>query len=170
MNEAAEPVEAGAGPRWQVQVGVGMALLLVAAALWFDARNLPAPPTVGVGPTAAMRLVGAFVGVLGLAHFASAWRSRQAVGLPDADAEPGNKGSLALVLGGLVGQILLLELGAGFVLSALWLFLLTARGFGQPIGAKAVGIGAALALSVYLFFTRALSLALPAGPLERWLP
>jgi putative tricarboxylic transport membrane protein len=64
VSEASVP----AGPRWQAQCGIGVALLLVAAALWFDARHLPASPAVGVGPTAAMRLVAAIVAVLGQAH------------------------------------------------------------------------------------------------------
>jgi putative tricarboxylic transport membrane protein len=155
------------GPRWQTQCGIGVALLLVAVALWFDARQLPASPAVGVGPSAALRLVGAFVAVLGLAHFASAWRARQAG--RDKAADRGNHTSLGIVLAALAGQIVLLELGAGFIVSSLWLFALTARGFGERIGAKLLSIGAALSVLVYLFFTKALSLALPAGPLERLL-
>jgi putative tricarboxylic transport membrane protein len=158
---------AAAGPRWQTQCGVGVALLLVAAALWFDARHLPASPAVGVGPTAALRLVAAIVAVLGLAHFATAWRSRRQGAAFATDR--GNKASLALVMAGLVGQILLLEIGAGFVASSLWLFTLTARGFGERMAARLLAIGAVLSFAVYLFFTKALSLALPAGPLERLL-
>jgi putative tricarboxylic transport membrane protein len=158
---------ASAGPRWQAQCGIAVALLLVAAALWFDARNLPASPAVGVGPGAALRLVAILVAILGVAHFVSAWRAR-AAGLSVA-LDRGNKASLGLVMAGLVGQIVLLELGAGFVLSALWLFALTARGFGEPLRPRLLAIGAVLALAVYLFFTKALSLALPAGPLERLL-
>lgn len=155
------------GPRWQTQCGIGVALLLVAAALWFDARHLPASPAVGVGPTAALHLVAVLVAVLGLAHFVSAWRARRQ-GL-DAATDRGNKTSLALVLAGLVGQIVLLEAGAGFVASSLWLFALTARGFGERVRLKVLAIGAVLAVAVYLFFTKALSLALPVGPLERLL-
>ena len=55
------------------------------------------------------------------------------------------------------------------MISSLWLFALTARGFGERIGPKLLGIGAVLSVAVYLFFTKALSLALPAGPLERLL-
>ena len=128
---------------------------------------MPAPPAVGVGPTAALRLVGALVALLGLAHFVSAWRTHQR-GL-DTATDRGNQASLALVLAGLVGQIALLEAGAGFIASALWLFTLTARGFGEPLRARLLGIGAALSLAVHLFFTKALSLSLPAGPLERLL-
>ena len=161
--------EAGstAGPRWQTQCGIGVALLLIAAALWFDAGKLPPPPATGVGPSAALRLVGVFVGILGVAHFFSAWRAR-AAGLVGA-SDVGNRRSLAIVIAALVGQILLLEVGGGFILSSLWLFALTALGFGERISIKLVAIGLALSVAVYLFFTTALSLALPTGPLERLL-
>ena len=158
---------ASQGPRWQTQCGIGVALLLVAAALWFDARQLPASPAVGVGPSAAMRLVGAFVAILGVAHLFTAWRARAAGHAVAADR--GNRTSLGIVLAGLVGQIALLELGAGFIAGSLWLFALTARGFGEPVRARLLAIGAALSGAVYLFFTQALSLALPVGPLERLL-
>jgi len=156
---------APAGPRWQTQCGIGVALLLVAAALGFDARQLPAPPAVGVGPSAALRLVGVLVALLGIAHFVSAWRARRAGHVESTDR--GNHASLGIVLAALIGQIALLEFGAGFIASSLWLFALTARGFGERIGAKLIAIGAVLSVAVYLFFTQALSLALPAGPLER---
>ena len=161
MSESGAPP----GPRWQTQCGIGVALLLVAAALWFDARQLPPPPAVGVGPSAALRLVGVLVALLGLAHFVTAWRARQAGHVASTDR--GNHASLGIVLAALVGQIALLEVGAGFVASSLWLFALTARGFGERIGPKLIAIGAVLSVAVYLFFTQALSLALPAGPLER---
>ena len=163
MSEGSAPV----GPRWQTQCGIGIALLLVAAALWFDARLLPPPPAVGVGPSAALRLVGVLVALLGLAHFVSAWRARRAGHVESADR--GNHASLGIVLAALIGQIALLEIGAGFIASSLWLFALTARGFGERIGPKSIAIGAVLSVAVYLFFTQALSLALPAGPLERLL-
>lgn len=158
---------ASTGPRWQAQYGIGVALLMIAAALWLDAARLPLSPAVGVGPSAGMRLVGALVGLLGLAHFVAAWRARRQ-GLAQK-ADHGNKSSLALVMIALVGQIVLLELGAGFVLSSLWLFTLTARGFGEPFRLRSLGIGLALSLGIYLFFTNVLSLALPVGPIERLL-
>jgi putative tricarboxylic transport membrane protein len=163
VSEASAPL----GPRWQTQCGIGVALLLVAAALWFDARQLPASPAIGVGPSAAPKLIGALAAVLGLAHFVSAWRARRA-GHAEA-TDRGNHTSLFIVLAALIGQILLLEIGAGFIVSSLWLFALTARGFGERIGPKPMAIGAVLSVLVYLFFTKALSLALPAGPLERLL-
>ena len=163
MSDDADPADAG--PRWQTQVGIGVTLLLIAAVLWFDAGRLPASPAVGVGPSAALRLVGVLVAVLGLAHFVSAWRARQA-GLVEA-RDRGNHTSLGIVLAALIGQIVLLEIGAGFIISSVWLFALTARGFGERLSPKLLAIGVAISFAVYLFFTKALSLALPTGPLER---
>jgi putative tricarboxylic transport membrane protein len=163
VSDASAP----AGPRWQTQCGIGLALLLIAAALWLDARNLPVSPAVGVGPSAAPKLVGALVALLGVAHFVSAWRARLAG--HDQASDRGNHPSLFMVLAALIGQIVLLEVGAGFIVASLWLFALTTRGFGERIGPRPVAIGAALSVVVYLFFTKALSLALPAGPLERLL-
>ena len=160
-------VDVSAGPRWQSQCGIGVALLVLAAALWFDAGKLPPAQAVGVGPSAALKLVGVLVAILGLAHFGSAWRSRKAG--HTAAVDRGNRMSLGIVLAALLGQILMLEFGAGFVASSLWLFALTARGFGERISAKLIAIGAVLSLAVYLFFTKALSLGLPAGPFERLL-
>ena len=165
MSDDADPADAG--PRWQTQVGIGVTLLLIAAVLWFDAGRLPASPAVGVGPSAALRLVGVLVAVLGLAHFVSAWRARHA-GLVEA-RDRGNHTSLGIVLAALIGQIVLLEIGAGFIISSVWLFAMTARGFGERLGPKLLAIGVAISFAVYLFFTKALSLALPAGPLERLL-
>lgn len=155
-----------AGPRPRTQAAIGAGLLLLAVALWLDAARLPPPNVVGVGPSAPMRLVAVLVVVLALAHLVAAWR-RRALDLPAP--QRGNHASLAWVMAALLGLIAVLQLGGGFVLGSAWLFVGTARGFGERISAKSVGIGAVLAALVYLFFTRVLSLALPAGPLERLL-
>jgi putative tricarboxylic transport membrane protein len=81
----------------------------------------------------------------------------------------GNHASLAWVLGGLLGLIAILQLGGGFVAASTWLFVGTARGFGQRLSVKSFATGFGLSALVYLFFTRMLSLGLPAGPLERLL-
>jgi putative tricarboxylic transport membrane protein len=163
-----EPLAAGgdAGPGWRALSAIGIALLLVALAVWLDSQRLPAPPVVGVGPSAAMKLVSAMVAILGVAHLVAAWRARA---VPGARPEYGDVRALAWVLAALVGLVLLLELGGGFVAAATWLFAATARGFGAKFSPKSVGFGLALSLAVYLFFTRALSLGLPSGPLERLL-
>jgi putative tricarboxylic transport membrane protein len=155
---------------WRAQVAIGAALFLVAAVILFDAQKMTLPTVVGVGPTAAMRLVAVLVALVAAAHWVSAWRQRareQAGAIAPAAPSYGNRAALAWVLGALIGLIVILEVGGGFVLASTWLFVGTARGFGQRLSAKAFAIGFVLAASVYLFFTKALSLGLPAGPLER---
>lgn len=160
------------GPRWRTQAAIGVGLLALAAAVVWDAQRLPPGAGVGVGPAAAMKLIGGFVALLGVAHVVGAWRRRAqllATGEIEAPADRGNHASLAWVFGALVGLIVILQVGGGFVLGSAWLFVGTARGFGQKISAKSVVIGVVLSVAVYLFFTQALSLALPSGPLERLL-
>ena len=158
------------GPGWRAQLCIGAALLAIAAVLAFAALKLPPPSIVGVGPSAAMRLVAAFVALLGIAHAIAAWKQRASVRAGEASESHGaygNRASLAWVLGGLLGLIAILQLGGGFVLASTWLFVGTSRGFGERIAPRSIVAGLALTSLVYLFFTRTLSLALPAGPLER---
>ena len=170
MSEPAPSV--AVGPGWRTQLAIGVALLLIALVVWSDAQRLPAPTAVGVGPSAAMRLVAALVAALAVAHWIAAWRQRArqlaGEGVRILDAH-GNLASLALVLGALLGLIAILEVGGGFVLAATWLFVGTARGFGERLSIKPLAIGFTLAMLVYLFFSKVLSLGLPSGPLERLL-
>lgn len=169
-----EPLDQGdaAAPRWRTQFAIGIALFLLALVVWFDAQKLPAPSVVGVGPSAAMRLVAVFVAVIAAAHCIAALRQRARVltgGGPASAPSRGSHASLAWVLGALLGLIGILQLGGGFVAGSTWLFVGTARGFGQRLSAKSFAVGFGLSAVVYLFFTETLGLALPAGPLERLL-
>jgi putative tricarboxylic transport membrane protein len=156
-----------AGPRARTQALIGAGLLLLALALWLDAARLPPHLTAGVGPAAAPRLVGALLALLGVAHLVLAWRRRHAaIGAPPH----GNLAALAWVMAALAGLMAAIGFEAGFIVGSTWLFAATARGFGERLSVKSVGIGLALSVLVYLFFTRVLSLALPSGPLERLIP
>jgi putative tricarboxylic transport membrane protein len=66
---------------------------------------------------------------------------------------------------GLIAQILLID-RAGFVIAQGVLFGCVARGFGSIRSVRDFAIGIALALVVYLFFVKFLSVNLPAGWLE----
>jgi putative tricarboxylic transport membrane protein len=153
------------GPRPLTQALIGAALLALAAALWIDAAALPPPTVMGVGPSAAPRLVGAILAGLGIAHWFAAWRDRGQT----VEVDRGNHRSLSWVMAALIGLVLVLQFGGGFVLGSAWLFIATARGFGEALRLRSLAIGLGLSLLVYLFFTRVLTLALPAGPLERLL-
>lgn len=161
------------GPGWRTLAGIGVSLLVIAGLIWLDASRLPEQLTVGVGPAAAMRMVAAFVAALGVAHGVQAWGRRVREvneGFTPREASPTtHPAGLAWILGGLAVLAACVHFNGGFVIGATALFVATARAFGQPVGARSVGIGGVLATLVFVFFARVLSLSLPAGPLERLL-
>lgn len=158
------------GPGWHALATVAAVLVTLAAVIGYDVTLMAPAQAVGVGPTPAMRMVAVLLVVLGLAHVVAALRlgaAQRGRETSELDAVLTNRAALGWVLGGLIGMILLLQLGGGFVIGSTWLFAATARAFGQPIRFKSLGIGFSLAAVVFAFFTQALSLSLPAGPLER---
>jgi putative tricarboxylic transport membrane protein len=122
----------------------------------------------GIGPNFMPAMVSAgtiIVGAWLLAEaLAGGWRNRS----PENAAERGEhrleKAAFAWVSAGLLAQMALI-VPAGFVVSATVLFVFVARGFGSQRWLRDAGVGLGLALVVYLFFTRALSVNLPAGKL-----
>jgi putative tricarboxylic transport membrane protein len=163
-TEPAAPSTHEAGPRPVAAAAIGTGLLAMAVAVWVDSTGLPTP-TAGVGPGLAPKLVSMFLAGIGIAHVVAAWRARGA----RLRADRGNHRSLAWVMSALIGLIAVMQVGGGFVLGAAWLFIATARGFGEAIRVRSVVLGIGLSLVIYLFFTQALSLTLPSGPLERLL-
>jgi putative tricarboxylic transport membrane protein len=155
-------------PAWRAPLTVGIILLALGALTFFDAFRVTSGVGPGVGPSAAMKLVAALLAGLGIAHLVQAAR-RAKQGLVLEPDEKVNLRSLAWVLGGLVLQIVALSLGAGFIVSSTILFTATACGFGRPLRSRGPLYGLILSTVVYIFFTEALSLSLPAGPLERLL-
>lgn len=158
-------------PLWRAPAIVGAGLAALAWLTLSDSLRLTAAAGPGVGPSAAMKMVAAVLAVLAVAHFITAWRKRDRAAPAQAQEaeEAVNPVALGWVLGGLIGQIAALAAGAGFILASTLLFVATARGFGRSLRSRGPLYGAALSVAVYLFFTKALSLSLPAGPLERLL-
>ena len=155
-------------PAWRAPLAVGLTLLVLGVLTLVDAYRLAESVGPGVGPSAGMKLIAGLLVLLGVAHLVQAGRAAKQTLVVDA-AEKVNLGSLAWVLGGLVLQIVALTLGAGFILSSTILFVATARGFGRSLRSWGPVYGLALTTAVYLFFTKALSLSLPMGPLEQLL-
>ncbi|MEO6567060.1 MAG: tripartite tricarboxylate transporter TctB family protein [Casimicrobiaceae bacterium] len=160
------------GPGWHALVAVAALLFGLAALIAFDVTGMAPAGAVGVGPTVAMKMVSGLLVILGVAHVVAAVRARAThKGRQDHELDEvlQNRGALAWVLGGLIGMIAILQVGGGFIIGSTCLFAATARAFGQPLGVKSVLLGFVLAAVVYAFFTLALTLSLPAGPLERLL-
>jgi putative tricarboxylic transport membrane protein len=160
------------GPGWHALAIMAGFLFGLAGLIAIDLAGMAPPQAIGVGPTAAMRIIMLLLAVLGIAHVVAAIKARAASRGRDTHELASiltHRAALAWVLGGLAGMIVILQLGGGFVPGSTWLFVTTARAFGQPIRFASPLAGFGLAASVYAFFTKALSLSLPAGPLERLL-
>jgi putative tricarboxylic transport membrane protein len=122
-----------------------------------------------IGPNFGPKVVSAGLVVLGvwlLAEvFTGGWRER----VPDDPAERGEHAfhwsAFAWVSAGLFAQMALIQ-SAGFVIAAMVLYTLVARGFGSPRWARDLAIGLVLGVAVYLFFVRFLNVNLPAGWLK----
>jgi putative tricarboxylic transport membrane protein len=166
-GETSSPV-AHKVPAWRAPLVVGIGLLVLAALTLFDAFRVASGVGPGVGPSAAMKLIALLLAALGIAHLVQASRLAKQAAVRVSD-EKVNLTSLAWVLGGLVVQIAALSLGAGFILSSTILFTATACGFGRSLKSWGPVYGLILSTVVYLFFTKALSLSLPMGPLEQLL-
>jgi putative tricarboxylic transport membrane protein len=83
----------------------------------------------------------------------------------EANGEPFERRAFLWVAVGLILQMALIE-WAGFAIATALLFWCCARGFGSQSGARDIVISLALAVGVYLLFTRGLSVGLTPG----WLP
>ena len=158
----------GSVPAARAPLVVGVVLLGIAVLTLFDSFGVASGMGPNIGPSAAMKLIALILAGLGIAHLVQALRlsgQRQAQDVEDKV----NPGSLAWVFAGLVLQIAALSFGAGFIVSSTILFAFTACGFGRSLLSMGPVYGLVLSTLVYLFFTKALSLSLPAGPLERLL-
>jgi putative tricarboxylic transport membrane protein len=154
----------GAHPAWGrlvLSIGIlGVGLFYVAETMAI--RVLPT--YARVGPRFFPYLVAAGLVLIGAALAWRAWRGLDSDDDPTDDT-PSDKLNMALVVGGLVLQSLIIEY-IGFVLAAAITFVLTAAGFGDRHWLRNAAIGLVLAAASYVGFTRGLGLSLPAGMLE----
>lgn len=145
-------------------LGIAAGLAVLSAVIFWQTSLMPvAAQYARVGPTTVPYVVATGLGLLALATASSAWRGK----FPVREAE--TFGPMLWIVGGLVGQMLLLKT-AGFSVATGVLFALTARGFGRGPLWITLPIGIVFAFFVYLLFARVLQLSLPAGPIERLLP
>ncbi len=141
------------------------ALLAVAAGLifWSTSQMGAVAQYARIGPAVFPHVIAGGLVLLAIGTAIAAWRG-------DFPArEPDNYGPVAWITGGLVAQMLLLNV-AGFSLATGVLFAATARGFGRGPLWQTIPIGTVFAFVIWFIFSRGLSLTIPEGPLERLVP
>ncbi len=161
-----EPKEAGPGgqPAWGRLV-LSIGLLGVGLFYVVETMAIRVMPTYArVGPRFFPYMVAAGLILIGAVLAWRAWRGLDSDDDPTDDA-PAARLNIALVIGGLVLQSLIID-HIGFVLAATITFMLTAAGFGDRHWLRNAAIGFVLAAASYVGFTRGLGLSLPSGLLE----
>ena len=149
----------GESRRALAEVFYGLGLAAAGVALGVLTLEIRVPKVhAKVGPTVFPWAVAGGLVLVGAALAWRAWRQR-------APGTPRDLTALAILSLGLLQQILLVG-WAGFVPTAALLFAAVATAFGRRRPLIDLAIGLALALSVYLVFTRLLGLSLPAGWLK----
>ena len=141
---------------------IALVLIGIGAVVAWDAYSMRAGAASysRIGPKAFPYAVSLGLLVLGVLTAVQALR-----------AEPAIRDRIAFapifwIVGGLAVQIALLPY-AGFSLATGAVFAATAMAFGRGPLWMTYPIGVGISLSVWLFFSKALQLILPAGPLER---
>jgi hypothetical protein len=122
-----------------------------------------APSVTAAGPYPL--LVLASLAVTAIAFVVSVVRSRDTT--KRAPHQAGRK-ALALIAAAIAIDLLFVE-RLGFVIASTVLFWLTARAFDRTHPLRDAVFAAAISGAAYVVFARLLQLALPAGPLARWL-
>ena len=148
--------------------GAALVIALVLAAiaaviLWQTAQMRVPPIQARVGPTVFPYIVAGGLAFLSVGTAISAWRGS----FPPREKD--NFGPMLWIIGGLLGQILLLG-WAGFSIATAVLFAFTAKGFGRGPLWQTLPIGFVLAFVIWFIFSRGLQLSLPTGPIERLIP
>ena len=154
----------------RVELGLSLGVFALGLFATFIAFGLPeAGGYARIGPNFMPRVVSIGIMALGIwllvEVFTGGWRHRT----PDDPAERGEHAfepaAFAWVSAGLFAQMALINI-AGFVLAAMVLYTLVARGFGSTRWLRDTAIGLVLGLAVFLFFVRFLNVNLPAGWLQ----
>jgi putative tricarboxylic transport membrane protein len=143
---------------------IAAGLFLLAGLAWWDAFQLGGGPSYSqIGPAVAARITGGGLAILAVLTAIAAWRGDFT---PD---EPYDHAAVWVIITGFAALIAIIALGGGFIFGMTVIFAATTYAFGRQTPLIDIPAGFALALLVYLVFTKLLTLSLPAGPLERLL-
>jgi putative tricarboxylic transport membrane protein len=143
---------------------IALVLAAIAAVIVWQTSQMRVPPIQAkVGPTVFPYIIAGGLALLSVGTVISALRGS----FPAREKD--NYGPMLWIVGGLVGQMLLLG-WAGFSIATAVLFAFTARGFGRGPLWQTIPIGFVLAFVIWFIFSRGLQLSLPTGPIERLIP
>ena len=158
-SEEPTPAKAGTPDKAVLVIAAGLALLAVVI-VWSTALIGTAGAYSRVGPTTFPYVIAAVLVVLAICTVVAGMRGSFPAREPEAIAP------VLMIVGGLVGQMLLLK-AAGFSIATGILFAATARAFGRGPVWMTFPIGVVLSFVVWFIFSKGLQLTLPAGPFEK---
>ena len=145
-------------------LAIALVLAAIAAVIVWQTLQMRVPPIQAkVGPTVFPYIIAGGLAMLSVGTVISALRGS----FPAREKD--NYGPMLWIIGGLVGQMLLLG-WAGFSIATAVLFAFTAKGFGRGPLWQTIPIGFVLAFVIWFIFSRGLQLSLPTGPIERLIP
>jgi putative tricarboxylic transport membrane protein len=156
--------EAGraSGRRDLAGLGIAAGLFALAVVIYSDASGYPIRRSYAqFGPEIFPYIIA--LGIVALAGITVviAWRGGFEA------RERLNFAGLFWIITAIVAEIVMLNLGTGFIAASTVLFACAARAFGQTTHTLNLTIGVSLSTLLFLLFRYALGLALPNGPLER---
>ncbi len=140
---------------------IALLLLVLAGIVWWDMTKLQILSPYDLGPKVMPIVVSACLVLLAIGNGIGALRGD----LPARDSLDWKP--IILILGGLACLIILIAIGAGFMIGTAILFATTSAAFGRRALLVDFLIGAVIAVFIYVLFAKFLTLSLPAGPLER---
>ena len=144
-------------PAGLVIAGMLAALAIVIA---WDTSKLTLGSVYGLGPKAMPIVVAVCLAILAAGNFINGMKGN----MPATEAL--NITAILRILGGFAALIAVIGFGGGFIIATALLFAMTSAAFGRKALHIDLLIGFVLGAVVYLVFSKVLSLALPAGPLE----
>lgn len=153
-----------------IEIGISVAVLFLGLVVAWLASRLPAPSGYsGIGPALMPSIVAAGLIVTGIwllaECFTGGWRQRASDEATDRGEHPFFAPGFVWISAGLIAHMALIG-NAGFVIAAIVLFTMVSRGFGSARPWCDAAIGAVIALAIFLFFVKFLSVNLPAGWLK----
>lgn len=158
MSDNPQEQKPGTADKSVLVIAAGLALLAGVIA-WSTASMGGGGAYSRVGPTTFPYVIAGVLLVLAVCTAVAGMRGT----FPKR--EPEKAAPVLWIVGGLVGQMLLLKV-AGFSIATGILFAATARGFGRGPLWLTFPIGVVLSFVVWFIFAKGLQLTLPAGPFE----